>query len=142
MSNFLWPSWTIVCQTCLSMGFSRQESCSGLPYPSPGNLCNLGIKPTSPMSPALAGRFSTIAPHFVLLLFSHQVMSSSLWPHGLQHARLPCSSPSPGVCSNSFPLSQWCHLVSSYSVAPFSSCPQSLPTSESIPINWLFTSGG
>ena len=48
---------------------------------------------------------------FICLQFSHSVVSSSLWPHGLQHARFPCPSPSPGVCSNSCPLSQWCHLI-------------------------------
>ena len=53
--------------------------------------------------------------------FSRSVMSDSLWPHGLQHARLPCPSPTPGVCSNSCPLSQWCHLTTSSSVIPFSS---------------------
>jgi len=52
--------------------------------------------------------------------FSCSVMSDSLWPHGLQHARLPCPSPTPGVCSNSCPLSRWCHLTSSSSVLPFS----------------------
>ena len=52
-------------------------------------------------------------------------MSDSLWPNGLQHARIPCPSPSPGVCSNLCPLSQWCHPTISSSIAPFSSCPQS-----------------
>ena len=56
-------------------------------------------------------------------------MSDSLWPHGLQHARLPCPSLSPGVCSSSCPLSQWWHPTILSSVVPFSSCPQSLPAS-------------
>ena len=60
-------------------------------------------------------------------------MSDSLQPHGLQHARLPCPSLFPGVCSNSCPLSQWCHPTISSSVAPFSSCPQSFPASGSFP---------
>ena len=68
-------------------------------------------------------------------------MSSSLWPHGQQHARLPCPSLSPGVCSSSCPLSQWCHPAISSSVIPFSSCPQSFPESGSFPMNWLFASG-
>ena len=59
--------------------------------------------------------------------FSHSVMSNSLWPHELQHARPPCPSPTPGVHSNSRPSSQWCHPAISSSVVPFSSCPQSLP---------------
>ena len=69
-------------------------------------------------------------------------MSDSLWPHGLQHARLPCPSLSPGVCSNLCPLSGWRHPTISSSVAPFSSCLQSFPVSESFPMNQLFTSGG
>ena len=69
-------------------------------------------------------------------------MFDSLWPHELQHTKLPCPSLSPGVCSNSCPLSQWCHPTISCSVAPFSSCPQSFPVSGSFPVSWLFTSGG
>ena len=74
--------------------------------------------------------------------FSLSVVSDSLWPHGLQHARLPCSSPTPGVHSNSHPSSRWCHPAISSSVIPFSSCPQSLPASESFPMSQLFVSGG
>ena len=73
--------------------------------------------------------------------FSHSVVSDSLRPHGLQHTRLPCPSPTPGACSNSCPLSQWCHPTIS-SCHPFSSCPQSFPASGSFPVNHLFTSGG
>ena len=65
------------------------------------------------------------------LLFMHSVMSNSLWPHGLQHTSLPCPSPSPGVCSNSCPLSWWCHPTISSSVVPFSSHLQSFPASGS-----------
>ena len=68
-------------------------------------------------------------------------MSNSLWPHGLQHTRLPCPSLSPGVCWNSCPLSWWCYLTISSSATPFSSCPQSFPTSGSFPMSWLLTSG-
>ena len=63
--------------------------------------------------------------NIVELLFSRSVMSDFLWPHGLQHARLPCPSLSPGVCSNSCPLNWWCHPTISSSVTPFSSCHQS-----------------
>ena len=73
--------------------------------------------------------------------FSHSVMSDSLWPHGLQHTRLPCHLPSPGVCSNLCPLSQWCHPTISSSVVPFSSCPQSFPASGSFQMSQLFASG-
>ena len=69
-------------------------------------------------------------------------MSDSLWSHGLQHARLLCPSLSPGVCSNSCPLSWWCHPTISSSVAPFSSCPWSFPPSGSFPMSHLFISGG
>jgi len=57
--------------------------------------------------------------------FSYSVVSNSLWPHGLQHARPPCPLPAPGACSNPCPSSQWCHPTISSSVVPFSSCPQS-----------------
>ena len=70
------------------------------------------------------------------------VVSDSLWPHELQHARPPCPSPTPGVHSDSRPLSQWCHPAISYSVVPFSSCPQSLTASDSFPISQLFAWGG
>ena len=69
-------------------------------------------------------------------------MSSSLWAHELQLSRLPWPSLSPGVCSNSCPLSQWCHPTISSSVVPFSSCPQSFPASGSFPVSQLFASGG
>ena len=78
----------------------------------------------------------------VLLLLSRSVLSDSLWPHGLQHSSLPCPSLFPGVCSNSCPLSQWCHPTISSSVAPFSFCPHSFPESGSFPMSQLFTSGG
>ena len=74
--------------------------------------------------------------------FSHTVMSDSLQPHGLQQARLPCPSPSPGACSNSCPPSQWCHQTISSSVVPFSSSLQSYPASGSFPVSQLFSSGG
>ena len=74
--------------------------------------------------------------------FSRSVVSDSLWPHESQHARPPCPSPTPGVHSNSRPSSWWCHLAISSSVVPFSSCPQSLPASESFPMSQLFAWGG
>ena len=74
--------------------------------------------------------------------FSLSVVSNSLRPHGLQHARLPCPSPTPGACSHSCPSSRWCHPTISSSVIPFSSCFQSFPASESFPLSQFFTSGG
>ena len=73
--------------------------------------------------------------------FSRPVISDSLWPHGLQHARPSCPSPTPRVYSNSCPLRRWCHPTIS-SVVPFSSCPQSLPASGSFQMSQLFTWGG
>ena len=77
---------------------------------------------------------------YLLLLFSHSVVSDSLQPQGLQHTSLPCPSVCPGVCSNSCPLNRWCHLTISSSVTPLSSCPQS--ATRFFPMSWLFTSGG
>ena len=74
--------------------------------------------------------------------FSRSVMSDFLQPHGLQHTRPPCLSPTPGACSNSCPLSQCCHPAISSSVIPFSSCLQSFPASGSFPMNKLFASSG
>ena len=82
------------------------------------------------------------AVQFSLVQFSCSVVSDSLWPHELQHARPPCPSPSPGVHSDSCPSIQWCHQAISSSVVPFSSCPQSLPASESFPVSQLFPWGG
>ena len=74
--------------------------------------------------------------------FSRSVVSNSLRHHGLQHTRLPCRSPTLGACSNSCPLSQWCHPTISSSVIPFSSYPQSFPASGSFQMSQFFTSGG
>ena len=77
-----------------------------------------------------------------LVQFSHSVMSDSLWCHELQQTRPPCPSPTPGVYSNSSPLSRWCHSTVSSSVFPFSSCPQSFLASGSFQMSQLFASGG
>ena len=142
--------WTVAHQAPLSMGCSRQKYWSGLPFPSPGDLPNPGIKPTTLECPMLAGGFFTTSttweapfweealsskvfqqsagrskilpesllfpaqynPHakeihlqFSSVQFSHSVVSDSLRPHELQHARPPCPSPSPGVHSDSRPSS-------------------------------------
>ena len=78
----------------------------------------------------------------LLLLFSRSVVSDSLQLHGLQNTRLPCPSPSPGACSNTYPLSWWCHPTISSSVVPFSSCLQSFPERGSFLMSGLFSSGG
>ena len=74
--------------------------------------------------------------------FSHSVMSNSLWLYGLLRTRPLCPPQTPGVYSESCPLSQWCHPAILSSVVPFSSCPQSLPASESFPMSQLFTWDG
>ena len=77
---------------------------------------------------------------FSSVQFSRSVVSDSLWPHGLQHARLTCPSPTPEACSNSHPLSQWCHPTISSSVVPFSSSLQSFQASGSFLMSELFPS--
>ena len=137
--------WTIAHQAPLSMIFARQTYWSRLPWLPPGHLPGPGIEPASLTSPALAGRFFTTsttweAQHYSQ--FSHSVVSDSLRPHELQHARPPCLSPTLGVHPNPCPLSQWCHPTISSSVVPFSSCLQSFPASGSFQMSQLFTSAG
>ena len=80
---------------------------------------------------------------FLTIQFSHSVISDSLKPHGLQHTRLPCPSPTPGAYSNSSPSNRWCHPNISASVIPFSPCLQFFPASRSFPMmSQFFTSGG
>ena len=85
---------------------------------------------------------SIVEPYTAPVQFSRSVVSDSLWPHGLQHTRLLCPSPTPGAYLNSCPLSWWCHPAISSFVVPFSSCLQSFPASESSPMSQLFASGG
>ena len=86
--------------------------------------------------------WTTFQISYCKLLYSCSVMSNSLRPHGLQHARPPCPLLCPRVCSNSCPLNQWCHPTILSSVIPFSSCLQSFPASGSFPMNRFFASGG
>ena len=87
-------------------------------------------------------RYGAEFPRHSSVQFSRSVVSDSLQPHGLQHARPPCPSPTPGVYSNTCPLSRWCHPTISSSVIPFSSCLQPFPASESFPVSQPFASGG
>ena len=121
--------WTIAHQAPLSMGFSRQYW-NGLLRPPSGELnpcllchlhCRQILYPLSKVG----------SPIKVSDQFSHSVVSGSLRPHESQHTRPPCPSPTPRVYSDSRPSSQWCHPAISSSVVLFSSCPQSLPASES-----------
>ena len=88
--------------------------------------------------------FSSQVPRWNIssVQFSHSVVSDSLRLHESQHTRPPCPSPTPGLHSDSRPLSQWCHPAISSSVVPFSSCPQPIPPSESFPMSQLFPWGG
>ena len=86
--------------------------------------------------------FAHVNIQFSSVQFSCSLMSDSLWPHGLQHTRPPCPSPTPEVYPNSCPLSRWCHPTISSSIVPFSSCPQSFLASGSFQMSQLFTSGG
>ena len=79
---------------------------------------------------------------FSSVQFSCSIVAESLQPHGLQHTRLPCPSPTPGTYSNSCPLSSWCHPTITSSVVPFSSCLQSFPAVGSFPVSQFFISGG
>ena len=150
--------WTIACQSPLSMEFSRQEYWSRLLCSPPEYLPNRGDRTcvscvlcwqvdSLPLGPSGKSRFIQIcrrcnvkrSPQFSSVQFNHSVVSDSLQPHESQHARPPCPSPTPGVYSDSRPSSQGCHQAISSSVVPFSSCPQSLPASESFPMSQLFT---
>ena len=101
-----------------------------------------GIEPGDMAVKALSSNHWTTRELLSSVQFSHSVVSESLRPHGLQHAKPPCPSPTLGVHSNSRPSSRWCHPAISSSVVPFSSCPQSLPASGSFQMSQLFTSGG
>ena len=90
---------------------------------------------------AVTGLSPVRGSFFHYIHFSHSVMFDSLQPHGLQHSRFPCPSPTPGIHSNSCPLSRWSHLTISSSVIPFSSCLQSFPASGSCPVSQLFKIG-
>ena len=122
--------WAAAHQAPTPMGFSRQEYWSGVPLPS--------------LSTALCFQWKKLGQKISIysVQFSGSVVSDSLWPHGLQHTRPPCPSPTPRAYPNPCPLSWWWHLAISSSVVPFSSCPQSFPASGSFPVSQPFASGG
>ena len=119
-------------QTPPSLGFSRQEHWSGLPF-----LLHLSQVKTIIHLWSIKYSISKTS-----VQFSRSVMSDFFWPCELQHSRPPCPSPTPGVYTNPCPLNQWCHPTISSSVIPFSSCPQSFPASGSFPMSQLFAWGG
>ena len=105
-----------------------------LSHSAGGSIWSLTWRCWQGYAPSKDAQFSSVQ-------FSHSVVSNPLQPHGLQHARPPCPSPTPGVSSNSCPLSQWCHPTISSSVVPFS-CLQSFAASGSLPMSQFFSSGG
>ena len=133
-------------------------SIDSVQFSSVAQLCPTLCDPMNRSTPGLPvphhlPEFAQVQVHWIIdailesiqfssVQFSGSVMSDSLWPHESQHARPPCPSPTPGVHSDSCPSSQWCHPAISSYVVHFSSCPQSLPASESFPMNQLFTWDG
>ena len=110
------------------------------------------VKHSTCWYPHCPHRLCKVTGHCISLIWGHEIMVCcywsiaqsclTLWPHGLQHTRLPCPSPTLRACSNSCPLSQWFHPTISSSVITFSSCLQSFPASGSFPMSQLFASGG
>ena len=124
------PSTSVSCLNCQALG-----KLEDLPF-------KISWRGTSFPSPWHWGKELTLMGQFSSVQFIRSVMSDSLWPHGLQHARPPYPSPAPGIHSDSCSSSQWCHPAISFSVVPFSSCPHSLPASKSFPMSQLFAWGG
>ena len=104
--------------------------------------CEWKCKLVQPLRKTVWRCLKTLNIELPSVQFSRSVVSDSLQPHGLQHARLPCPSPTSWAYSNSCPFSQWCHPTSSTSVVPFSCCLQSFPASGSFPMSQFFPSGG
>ena len=137
MSNSVTP-WTVAVQAPLSMGFSRREYWSGVPFPPPGNPSDPGIRPAPLTSPSLV-QFRLVA----------QLCPTLCDPMDRSTPGFPVPSPAPGACSNSFPSSQWCHPTILSSVASLLILPSVFPSirvfsSESVlrirwPKNWSFS---
>ena len=126
-------------QLCLTLCDSMDHI---LPGSSIHGMLQARILEWVAMAPSRGSSWPRGQTHISLLQFSCSAMSDTLWPHGLQHTRLPCPSSTPRACSNSSPSSCWCHPTISSSVVPFSFCLQSFPPSESFPMSKLFASGG
>ena len=145
MSDSLWPPGTAARQASLSFTISQSlfwplsQTCYlPISLPSPKfltDICELCIFRFNNIKTSLGCLYLSSVQ------FSRSVVSDSLWPHELQHARPPCLSPTPRVYSNSCPSSPWCHPALSSSVVPFSSGPQSLPASGIFPMSQLFIWG-
>ena len=126
----LWAYWFTKApfQPCFT---EKKPQCSQFPFPLPEHT----VRPRVGLKPHDSFWASSVQ-------FSPSVVSDSLWPHGLQHARPPCPLPTPRACSNSCPSSQWCHPTISSSEVPFSSCLQSFLASASFLRSMFFTPGG
>ena len=131
------PPWTAACQASLSITNSQ----SLLKLMSIESVMP-SIQPSHPLLSLPPPAFKLPQHQIRSDQISCSVSSDSLWPHGLQHVRIPCPSPSPGACSNSCLLSRWCHPTISSFVVRFSSSLQSFPVSGSFPMTQFFTSGG
>ena len=141
MSNFFATPWTVACQAPLSMGFPRQEYWRWLPFPSPGDLLHQWSNPCLLLGRQILYHWATWEAQFCISVqFSCLVVSDSFRPHGLQHTRLPCTSPTPRAYSNSCPSSWWCHPTISSPILPFSSHLQSsirvFSDKSVLPIRW------
>ena len=146
--------WHIECSTFTESSFRIWNNSTGIPAPPLTlfvvMLPKAHLTSHSRMSGSrwvitpswLSGSWRSFLYLFSSVQFSCSVVSDSFWPHESQHARPPCPSPSPRVHSNSRPSSRWCHPAIPSSVVPFSSCPLSLPSSESFPMSQLFAWGG
>ena len=126
---------------CLLKLLFYEYCCYKIRYVDILNLYHLWIK-SFVVKLAFLSHLMFLEYMFPSVQFSRSVVSNSLRLHESQHTRPPCSSPTPGVHSDSRPSSQWCHPAISSSVVPFSSCPQSLPVSGSFQMSQLFASGG
>ena len=135
--------WTVTCQSPSSVEFSKQEHWSGCHFLLQGIFLSQGLNLNLLhwMADSLPLHHLGSTWNISSVQFNHSVMSDSLQPHGLQHTRPPCPSPTPGVYSNLRPLSQWCHPTISSPVVPFSSRLQSFPASESFQMSQFFSSG-
>ena len=133
LSNWTELTWLGLANSPPSLSFPAMQTRKSFPaWAGFLSLANLGIFVTQ----------QWIINTVRLLLFNHSVTSDSLQPHGLQLARFPCPSPSPGIFSNLCPSIRWCHPTISSSVIPFSSCVQYFPASGSFPMSQFFASGG
>ena len=125
----------------VSMGSSQPRNQTGVSCITGGFFTNWAIR-EAPTDCHKCNSMLIAFPAIRSDQISRSVVSDFLWPHESQHARPPCPSPTPGVHTDSHPSSQWCHPAISSSAIPFSSCPQSLPASESFLMSQLFAWGG